>query len=94
MLVFHNPSRLFHVHLCLCPSPSLSLSLFLAHFRWSLAQQQWQFRVQHPQLGPLPSAGGSAHRPLEGVGEVEGAVCNPKQREGRVGDRDGGSRGT
>lgn len=69
-------------------SISVSLSFFLARFRWSLAQQQWQFRVQHPQLGPLPSAGGSAHRPLEGVGEVEGAVCNPnKGREG--GDRDG-----
>lgn len=71
-----------------CPSLSLFLSFFLARSRWSLAQQQWQFRVQHPQLGPLPSAGGSAHRPLEGVGEVEGAVCNPNRgREG--GDRDG-----
>lgn len=71
-----------------CLSLSLSLSIFLARFRWSLAQQQWQFRVQHPQLGPHPSAGGSAHRPLEGVGEVEGAVCNPNRgREG--GDRDG-----
>jgi len=74
LLVFHNLPRLsFHVHFC------LSLSLFLARFRWSLAQQQWQFRVQHPQLGPIPSAGGSAHRPLEGVGEVKGAVCNPNK---------------
>lgn len=83
LLVFHNLPRLFHVHLCLC------LSLSLARFRWSLAQQQWQFRVQHPQLGPLPSAGGSAHRPLEGVGEVEGAVCNPNKGERGGGVRDG-----
>lgn len=73
LLVFHTLPRLLHAHLC------LYLSFFLARSRWSLAHQQWQFRVQHPQLGSLPSAGGSAHRPLEGVGEVEGAVCNPNK---------------
>lgn len=82
LLVFHTLPRLLHAH--------LYLSFFLARSRWSLAHQQWQFRVQHPQLGSLPSAGGSAHRPLEGVGEVEGAVCNPnKGIWGGLGGRDG-----
>lgn len=44
---FACPSVLPSLH-PLFLSPPASLSLFLAHFRWSLAQQQWQFRVQHP----------------------------------------------
>lgn len=61
---------LFHGHFYLF----LPLFFSMAHSRWSLTPQQWQFRVQHLQLGSLPPAG-SAHWPLKGWERSKGQWC-------------------
>lgn len=86
LLGSYNFPWLFHAYFCLFLS-------FWHVFRWSLAQRQWHFRVQHPQLGPLSSAGGSAHRPLEEGGRGRrGRVQNPNGVGVEWRDRDGQQR--